>query len=262
MPQQAQDPAPKKSPLKRLVDKLGLDPVTIITMIRGSIPTTIALAMYQSHAVAHEYETLGYLVAIATILGLGILPRGKFIQHMLLMIVAVAFGYAFTLLALFSGIKARQHNSAPGLPPNAYNASASAVLAVWLSFGIYLAFSLRSARPQFSLPVIGFSIFMCIGILYGTGFPTMPYAVTFMTRILKAFYTGFALTTAVSLVVIPITSRMVLFKEMTGFIMSLNGTLKMQGAYMQISEATPNDPSLRTIAELNKQVNEIRRLSQ
>ncbi|KAK4633801.1 hypothetical protein CLAFUR0_02653 [Fulvia fulva] len=37
---------------------------------------------------------------------------------------------------------------------------------------------------------------------------------------------------------------------------------RLQGAYMSISENTPNDPALRTISHLNKQVNEIRRLAQ
>ncbi|EME47720.1 hypothetical protein DOTSEDRAFT_123822 [Dothistroma septosporum NZE10] len=37
---------------------------------------------------------------------------------------------------------------------------------------------------------------------------------------------------------------------------------RLQGAYMSISENSPNDPSLRTISQLNRQVNEIRRLAQ
>ena len=36
---------------------------------------------------------------------------------------------------------------------------------------------------------------------------------------------------------------------------------RLQGAYMEISEARPNDPSLRTISALNRQVNEIRRMA-
>lgn len=35
---------------------------------------------------------------------------------------------------------------------------------------------------------------------------------------------------------------------------------RLSGAYMAISEASPNDPSLRTMSTLNRQVGEIRRL--
>ena len=36
---------------------------------------------------------------------------------------------------------------------------------------------------------------------------------------------------------------------------------RLQGAYMQISEANPSDPNLKTISTLNRQVNEIRRMA-
>ncbi|RYZ84680.1 MAG: hypothetical protein EOP06_17665, partial [Proteobacteria bacterium] len=49
-------------------------------MFKGSVAPTIALAMYQSPRVAAHYTTLGYLIAIMTILGFPIMPRGKFIQ--------------------------------------------------------------------------------------------------------------------------------------------------------------------------------------
>jgi hypothetical protein len=37
---------------------------------------------------------------------------------------------------------------------------------------------------------------------------------------------------------------------------------RLQGVYMQISELTPNDPALRTISNLNRAVQEIRRICQ
>lgn len=37
---------------------------------------------------------------------------------------------------------------------------------------------------------------------------------------------------------------------------------RLSGAYMAISEASPNDPTLRTISNLSKQVQEIRRVAQ
>jgi hypothetical protein len=37
---------------------------------------------------------------------------------------------------------------------------------------------------------------------------------------------------------------------------------RLQGVYMQISETTPNDPTLRTVSNLNRNVQEIRRICQ
>jgi hypothetical protein len=60
----------KPSKMKQLWNKVGLDAPTLILMFKGSLPPTIAIAMYQSPAVAAEYSTLGYLVAIASVLGM------------------------------------------------------------------------------------------------------------------------------------------------------------------------------------------------
>lgn len=58
--------------------KLGLDPVTIILMFKGSIAPVAALALYQLDPYQKAYGTLGYLVPIITVLSLPVLPRGKF----------------------------------------------------------------------------------------------------------------------------------------------------------------------------------------
>jgi hypothetical protein len=74
----AQPKEPSK--LKQIWDKVGLDKLTLILMLKGSLPPTIAIAAYQSTSFAEHFTTLGYLVAIASILGFAIMPRGKFIQ--------------------------------------------------------------------------------------------------------------------------------------------------------------------------------------
>lgn len=49
-------------------------------------------------------------------------------------------------------------------------------------------------------------------------------------------------------------------REVTSQIMDVIGQ-RLQGAYMEISEANPSDPSLRKISALNRQVAEIKRLT-
>lgn len=77
-------PATSKKPniFQRLWQKLDLDLITVMTMFKASLPPTIAVAFYQSHAVAGVYETLGYLVAVTSVLGMCIMPRGMFVQTM------------------------------------------------------------------------------------------------------------------------------------------------------------------------------------
>jgi len=97
------------------------------TTYRAAVAPTIATAFYQSTAVANEYSTLGYLVCIVTILGFPIMPRAKFIQTMMINLLAISFGGALALFAIWTGIKARQHTLPADSTPTGYNSSASAV---------------------------------------------------------------------------------------------------------------------------------------
>lgn len=230
-PQQDTQPRPP-SRLNKIWGKIGLDAMTFSIMLKGSIPPTIAIAMYQSNAVAQQYQTLGYLVAIMSILGFSIMPRGKFIQTIALDVIASCFGAAANLLALYCMTQARKHTTPPHHPPTGYNSSASAVGAIWLMFQIYLANVLRAARPQFQFPVIIYSIFTIVSVMYGVLFPDMAYALSFMKRLLEAFLTGFGIATGVHFIIFPTSSRKVVFKEMTGYLMCLTEMMKAQTAYM------------------------------
>ena len=227
-----QEKEKKPSKLKQLWEKSGLDLMTLKMMVKGSLPPTIAIALYQVDSFAAHYQTLGYLVAISSILGFCIMPRGKFIQTMSLNVVAICFGAAINLLALFCVTKAREHTTPPGVPPVGYNSSASAVCAIWLIIQIYLINVLRASRPQFQFPAILCSIFVVVSMTYGTQFPNMAAAIGFMKQLLEAFLTGFGLATGVHFVVFPTSSRLVVMKEMTGYLQLINGVLKLQTAYM------------------------------
>lgn len=81
-PKQTQQESKKPSKIKALWEKAGLDMSTIMMMFKGSLPPTIAIAMYQARDVQQVYQTLGYLVAITSVLGMAVMPRGMFIQNM------------------------------------------------------------------------------------------------------------------------------------------------------------------------------------
>lgn len=80
--QPTQQEAKKPSKLKALWQKAGLDMPTIMMMFKGSLPPTIGIAIYQARDVSRIYQTVGYLVAITSVLGMCILPRGRFIQNL------------------------------------------------------------------------------------------------------------------------------------------------------------------------------------
>ena len=73
----AGDVSKKPNLPKRLWTASGLNVITLKLMFKGAIAPTIALAIYQAHSIAKIYSTLGYLVAIMSILSMPIMPRSK-----------------------------------------------------------------------------------------------------------------------------------------------------------------------------------------
>ena len=238
---------PKKpSLIKRLWDGAGLNPGILMMMVKGALPPTIALAVYQSTPFAKIYSTLGYLVAIMSVLSFAILPRSKYIQTMLLNIEGVCIAGAVSLLEIYCSVQARAHTSPPvkadgnGPSPGAqvatYNSSASAVCAIWLFFNIYLVNAIRASRPQLQFPVMIYSVFTIVASIYAPNFPTMAAGIAFTKRLMETFFTGFAIATGVSLFIFPISVRTMIFKQSTGLILAMQGTLKAQIAYLQTLE--------------------------
>ncbi|KAL8728704.1 MAG: hypothetical protein Q9181_005250 [Wetmoreana brouardii] len=237
----------KKLPfLERLWGKSGLSVGTLLTMFKGALPPTISIALYQNTGFADTYSTLGYLVAIMSILSFAIMPRAKFVQTMLFNIISICVGASISLLAIYCSVQARAHTTprppsgpqsssggpSPGAAVAPYNSSASAVCAIWLFFNIYVANMFRAWRPQLQFPVIMYSIFANVTSIYASQFATMAQGIAFAKLLLEAFLTGFGIATAVSFLVFPLTSRTVVFKNAAGYIGALRGALKAQSAYL------------------------------
>lgn len=250
-------PAKKTSILARIWVGSGLNIGMLMMMVKGALPPTISLAVYQSTAFADIYSTLGYLVAIMSVLSFAILPRSKFLQTMLLNVVGVCIGASIALLEIYCSVQARAHTTAkssasstgpsPGAAVVGYNSSASAVCAIWLFSNIYVVNTLRASRPQLQFPAIMYSIFANVASVYAPSFPDMVAGQSFTKRLLESFLTGFAIATGVSLFVFPTTVRMTFFKQSAGFIKLVQGTLKTQVTYLQTLEkpdmfAPPSKP--------------------
>lgn len=213
---------------------------------RGSLPPTIAIAIYQNGRVAEIYSTIGYLIAIMSILSFAIMPRAKFIQTMLFNIIGICIGSAIALLAMYCTVQARAHTTprrlpssggpTPGAQVSQYNSSSSAVAAIWLFFNIYLINTIRASRPQLQFPAILYSIFTNVSSTYSPQFSSMTQATAFTKQLLTATLTGFAIATGVSFFIFPMSSRTVVLKQATGWIKGFQGALKHQATYLHSLE--------------------------
>jgi hypothetical protein len=72
---------------------------------------------------------------------------------------------------------------------------------------------------------------------------------------MEGFLTAFAISTGVSLFVIPISSRAVVFGEMTGYIGAIRSTIKAQTAYLESLEKSDMFAPPKTEEENNQEVN-------
>ena len=246
------DATQSNTPLpKRVWEKSGLNVGMLVMMFKGALPPTIAIALYQSAGFAETYSTLGYLVAIMSILSFAIMPRAKFFQTMSFNIISICIGSCVALLTIYCSVQARAHTTPPipsgpksssgGPSPGAsvapYNSSASAVCAIWLFFNIYVSNTLRASRPQLQFPVIMYSIFANVASTYAPQFATMVQGIAFTKRLLEAFLTGFGIASAVSLLIFPFTSRTVVFNMAAGYIGALRAVLRAQSRYLESLES-------------------------
>ncbi|TKA79513.1 hypothetical protein B0A55_02439 [Friedmanniomyces simplex] len=232
--------------------KTGVDQRTYMQLFKGALAPTIAISAYQSTVWAETYTTIGYLCGIIAILSLPILPRAKYLQTMLTSVLVVCLGCAVALLAMFCTVHARlnsegqqgSRNGGPGTsglatggaPTSTYNSSASAVAGVWLFVQIYAVSTYRANRPQFTIPSIMYAIFANVSMIYAPQFSSMAQAEAFAQKLLEAFLTGFAVSTGVSLFVFPLTSRGVVFNDITAYIASLRGCMQANLDYMRSLE--------------------------
>ena len=152
------------------------------------------------------------------------------------------------LLGQWLGVKARIATT----PANAtlaeaygYNSSASAINAIFMIMNVFGINALRAARPALSIPAVQYTIFILIGYIYGPAEPTEQRSIKFVKELLYSFATGQAISTAVSLLIIPVSSRKVFFGEATGFLQSARGLLKAQLAFVEALEHSELcDPSV------------------
>ena len=109
-----------------------------------------------------------------------------------------------------------------------YNSSQAAVLAIWLTFNMYWANTVKSILPFLQVPCWMFCIFNIVVLTAAVKFTTMTLAIAHVKLLLETFLTGLGLGVGVSFIVFPMNCRKVLFGSFQGQFQALDRLLDVQ----------------------------------
>lgn len=130
---------------EKTISNFNLDLSSFIKMVKFALPPTISLCIFQSTIISNTYTTVGYLIAVGSVLSGVLQPRAVFLQTMMVNVLVISLTTAVATLAMWSAMQARRHTTVPGMGEG-YNSSASGVSGVWLFFMIYAI----NVRPKSS----------------------------------------------------------------------------------------------------------------
>ncbi|KAL4994034.1 hypothetical protein BDV10DRAFT_12202 [Aspergillus recurvatus] len=202
-------------------------------MLKGALPPTIVIAIYQSSAISNITLTVGYLSALISVLSQALLPRAKFMKIIFFDLLSTCVAASLCCLATFCAVKAREHHAPPISQQDAYSSDACAVSAVWLIAMIWAANAIRAWKPaELQDPMVAFSVFSSVTLTRAGTFVSLADGLEFISRLLKGFMLGFAIATGVSLLVYPVTSRGNVFQDIRGYAAQIESVLKAQSEFV------------------------------
>ncbi|PGH20375.1 hypothetical protein AJ80_03643 [Polytolypa hystricis UAMH7299] len=245
---------PKGPQLKRWINPktwwsaLDMDLHSLLMMMKGSLPPVVVIAMHQSTAVADITVTVGYLAALVSVAAQCLLPRAMFVKIMFFNLLATCFAASLCCLACYTAIKAREHSGGAGQgqegETSTYNSDACVVSAIWLIVVIWFANAFRAWRPmELQDPMVLVSIFSVVTLTKMGTFQNLPEGLSFISRLLKTFLLGLSIATGISLLVLPITCRGNIFKDIRRYVEKTDNVLTSLVGYVE------SVPSLLTGAE-------------
>jgi hypothetical protein len=212
-------------------------------MLKGALPPTIVIAIYQSNAIADITLTVGYLSALISVLSQALTPRAKFLKIFLFDLLATCVSASLCCLAVFCAVRAREHTIASttttsdGDGDGGYNSSACAVSGIWLIVLIWIANGIRARKPaELQDPMVAFSVFACVTVTRAGMFMSLNEGLGFVNRLLKGFLIGFAVAGGVSLLIYPVTSRGDVVRDVVKYVSGIEGVLRAEGEFLDGSE--------------------------
>ncbi|OAA70444.1 hypothetical protein ISF_02418 [Cordyceps fumosorosea ARSEF 2679] len=193
--------------LKELLSWLKLDWHTAKLTIKSSIPPAVLVCAIQSDAWISYFGQNAYLAPIAAASVMAGFPQGMMLEFNAKQTLGYTVAYCWALLAGWCGLQARKHTTGAAGDLAAYNASAEAVVAVMLAFGMWVAFTVKSAFPSWNIQtsvaaILGIAMIPALARL-----STMDSIIKDATNAFVAFLAGQAVGLVNALLIFPQTCR-------------------------------------------------------
>ncbi|OAR00107.1 hypothetical protein LLEC1_04811 [Akanthomyces lecanii] len=251
----------------RLLSWLKMDWHTARLTIKTSVPPAVLVCAILSDAWISYFGQNAYLTPIGAASVMAGFPQGMLIDFNTRQTVGYTIAYCWAFLAGWCGLQARRHTARTPEDLVAYNASAEAVVAVLLAFGMWFAFTVKSAFPSWNIQasvsaILGVAIMPALARL-----PAMHDITDQATNAFVAFLAGQAVGLANALLLFPQTCRG-LFKR--DAILCLDALCAIMHAHETCiqdivsgaipppsAEATENDSVEKLEAALEKLGNEV-----
>jgi hypothetical protein len=135
---------------------------------------------------------------------------------------------AVAILSHFAGLKARKHTQGLDEGFGSYNSSASVVNAIFLCFVLWFVSALRAAWPQFTIPLLICTIYSVVAITNGPEVRSEYNSFILCKQLLLCYVTGFGISTMVSFLVQPKTSRSLFIESSHRFVMQCQDLLQKE----------------------------------
>lgn len=165
-------------------------------MVKTSIPSAVLVCAIQSDAWISYFGQNAYLAPIGAASVMAGYAQGMLIDFNAMQTLGYVVAYCWALLAGWCGLQARRHTSTTREDLAAYNASAEAVVAILLAFGMWFALTIKSALPSWNIQA---SVSAILGVAIIPALARLPAMHDITAQATKAFVT-FLVGQAVGLV--------------------------------------------------------------
>lgn len=196
-----------KPQARALLSWLQLDWHTVKLTVKTSIPPAVLVCAIQSDTWIAYFGTNAYLAPIAAASVMAGFPQGMLLDFNAKQTLGYAVAYCWALLAGWCGLQARKHTTGPSGDLAAYNSSAEAVVAVLLTFGMWVTFTVKSAFPSWNIQASVAAILAIAMIPAIARLSTMESITKAATNAFVVFLAGQAIGLANALLIFPQTCR-------------------------------------------------------
>ena len=155
----------------------------------------------------------------------------------------VCLAAAVSLLAIWSALRARWNTSTDSpTAAKTYNSSQNAVLAIWLIANTWFINVLRAKIVSFYIPSILYTIVISVACTFSQRYTLLAQAERLARELLVSMLSGLAISAAVGLVIVPITSRKIAIAQQKRIIGLLQQAMRVQKAYLSSIDHAEQHP--------------------